>query len=138
MSCEITGSSGESSRLRLELLCFTLELLSAEAELAGVTETELAGDTDAELLETAIAELDTPCASELELPPFSKLELEAETITTSILPGKSSASKGATAPKAKAKPTTQDSRFIYRNIYFVLSKRNPAQTRKFEPNHTKL
>jgi hypothetical protein len=43
VSCEITGSNGESSRLRLELLCFSLELLFAEAELAGATDAELAG-----------------------------------------------------------------------------------------------
>ena len=66
--------------------------------------------------------------------------LRSRTRTAAILQTgtKSSATKGATVPKAKAKPTTQDSRFIYRNIYFIPSKRNPAQTRKFEPNHTKL
>jgi hypothetical protein len=84
------------------------------------------------------AELTVSFWLEPELSSFSKLELEAETMTTSIWLGKSSATKGATVPKAKAKPTTQDSRFIYRNIYFIPGKRNPAQTRKFEPNHTKL
>ena len=89
-SWDITGTRGESSSDRL------LELLSFASELFGAA--------DVELPDTIVDELEALCAAELELLPFSKLELEAETITTSILLGKSSPCKGITIPKARVKP----------------------------------